>query len=182
MPIYQVRSFREAQVTLTTIAHAIVAHRPFTIFYIYQNCTTGHWKHGHRFYLVGAIFHYTIACWGCLFFVFQVLFSDLVRFVLFLADFEVLTLYQIYGFHGLKIGRFSPFSYHGGLVVMWGMYLALLVGGFAPFYVSLKSSGTKGPERPSSQRVSVAYGHFKGYCRRQTEKMVKPMKKLVADV
>jgi len=65
---------------------------------------------------------------------------------------------------------------------MWGMYLVLLVGGFSPFYVSLKSCGTKRPERLSSRRMSVAYGHFKGYFRRQTEKMVKPMKKLVADV
>jgi len=107
---------------------------------IYQNLTAGHWLHGHRWSLVGTIFHYVVGCWGCLFFVFQVLFSDVVRFVCFLSVTEEKTMYDILGVNSLATGKFRPFSYHGGLVVMWVMYLVLLVGGFSPFYVSARAS------------------------------------------
>ena len=109
---------------------------------IYQNCTSGHWKHGHRYFsVVGTTFHWIVAAWGCCFFVFQVLFSDVVRFVLFLRGDEVKTLYELLDIASPGIRAMHPFSYHGGLVCMWVMYLVLLLGGFKPFYVSLRSAG-----------------------------------------
>lgn len=109
---------------------------------IYQNCMTGHWEHGHRWFpIMGKVFHYVVGAWGIGFFVCQVLMSDVVRFYLFLNDKPLQTLNQILGIASPRIGSFHPFSYHGGLVLMWSMYLFLMVTGFKPFFLSLKAAG-----------------------------------------
>jgi len=108
---------------------------------IYQNCTSGHWKHGHSsFPILGKIFHYVVGAWGCGFFVFQVLASDFIRFSLFVLDKEVKNMYTILGAQRLRIDGFDIFGYHEGLVIMLIFYLIILFGGFSHFYASLKAN------------------------------------------
>ena len=112
---------------------------------IYQNCTSGHWKHGHRrFPWLGVLLHYIAAIWGLGFFIWQVIGHDCVRFVTFLTGGNsATTLPELLGItsssssEDLQEDSFHPFSYHGGLVLMWSMYLFLLLGGFTHFYLSI---------------------------------------------
>ena len=121
---------------------------------IYQNCTSGHWKHhGHeRFPWLGHFVHYTAAFWGLGFFVWQVVCQDCVRFLFFLTGTESTAalpeLLGITSFSGeedeeSRDNSFHPFSYHGGLVLMWVMYLFLLIGGFNHVYLSIGHDTTR---------------------------------------
>ena len=114
---------------------------------IYQNCTSGHWKNGHdQSPLLGLVVHYVTAAWGCGFFVFQVLCSDSVRFMLFLKGEPIKSLFTRFGVVSPGVHSFHPFDYHGGLVAMWVVYLVLLSGGFNPFYFSLQVTTKKKPD------------------------------------
>jgi len=106
---------------------------------IYQNFTSGHWKNGHAFSIVGSIVHCVVAAWGLCFFVFQVLASDTVRFILFVLGKEVRNMYHITGLSSPSIGDFMVFGYHEGLVLVLIMYSVILLGGFKHFSVSLKT-------------------------------------------
>ena len=106
---------------------------------IYQNCTSGHWKHGNaKFPWLGTLVHYTALVWGMGFFVLQILCSDCVRFYFFLTGGQVKTLTELWEIQTPGVDAFHPFSYHGALVVMWVMYLVLMLSGFTPFHVKLQ--------------------------------------------
>ena len=108
---------------------------------IYQNCTSGHWKQGSaRFQWLGTLLHYAAMAWGGGFFVWQILCSDCVRFYFFLTGGQVQTLTQLWEIQTPGVEAFNPFSYHGALVIMLCMYLALMISGFAPSYIKLQSA------------------------------------------
>jgi len=115
------------------------AWRVAVLMPIYQNCTSGHWKHGHeQIPVLGTILHYLVGAWGLGFFAMQVVCSDGVRYFHFLTGGEDETLFEQLDISRAGVDSFHPFSYHGGLVVMWILYLVLMVGGFTPFYASLE--------------------------------------------
>lgn len=105
---------------------------------IYQNCTNGHWMKGHSKPGVGKVVHYFMGAWGLCFFLQQVIFSDLERFVQFLNGWEQRGLLKMLGLPSLKL-----FSYHGGLVVMFIVYGLMLVGGFSHFRVFVSRPRTR---------------------------------------
>jgi len=97
---------------------------------IYQNYTTGHWIKGHSKPIVGKVVHYIVCVWGTCFFLQQVLFSDVERFVQFLNGWEQKSLTKMMGLPWSRM-----FSYHGVLVAMFITYGIVLFGGFSNYKV-----------------------------------------------
>lgn len=100
---------------------------------IYKNCTSGHWKHGHKNPVIGDAFHYFMAAFGILFFLNQVIASDLIKFVQYLNGWE-----QIDAMAMMGLQRFKMLCYHRGLVVSWLAYGFILLGGFSHYCIFLR--------------------------------------------
>jgi hypothetical protein len=117
---------------------------------IYQNCTNGHWKNGHFIPAVGKLLHYSMAGWGVLFFLQQVITTDLFKFVQYLNGWEVRGLFTILGWKTFKL-----FSYHGGLVVMWIMYGLMLLGGFSHYRVFVDRDAGPVPLQAQAAKTTI---------------------------
>lgn len=115
------------------------AWRTAMLMPIYQNCTNGHWEHGHRrFPILGKILRYILIVWSVFFFLFQVIQSDVIKFSQFMMDTHQEGLIDRWGFDHTFFFKDVRYPYREALVTMIIMYGALHVTGFTLFRVFVR--------------------------------------------
>lgn len=106
---------------------------------IYQNCTNGHWEHGHkRFPILGKLLKYVAIVWGIWFFLFQVVNSDIMQTYQFCRGLPSEILIKKLGLYKAPFFRWMHYPYRMSLVTMWIMYGILPLLGFQPFLIFLQ--------------------------------------------
>jgi len=109
---------------------------------IYQNCTNGHWSHGHtRFPILGKILRIVAMCWGVWFLCFQVIQSDVFKFSQYLMDEHQHGLIDILGLNHHPLLKYWTYPYRFALVTMFVTYGLLHVTGFTLFRITIQTQG-----------------------------------------
>jgi hypothetical protein len=108
---------------------------------IWQNCVSGHWKHGHPIKLVGLLVHYGMMLFGILFLIFQVLQADVINTYQFAYDYQKVGILESLGWDDNNWLWFElKYPYMRSLVLSWLFYAALHVTGFSLFKVVLQKN------------------------------------------
>lgn len=119
------------------------AWRTAMLLPIYQNCTNGHWEHGHRRYpMAGKVLRWTLIVWSVLFFIFQIIQSDIVKFRQFMHDKTQVGLITKWGLEEAPFFRSVLYPYREALVTMIIMYATLHFTGFTLFRIFVRREGS----------------------------------------
>ena len=126
---------------------------------IYQNCTNRHWEQGNRrMPILGHILKRILIVWFVFFALFQVIQSDVIKFVQFLLDQHQQGLIDMAGLSKAPFFRSVLYPYREALVTMIIMYGLLPCFGFTTFRIFVRREERVAPSRDaggSSEMVSL---------------------------
>jgi hypothetical protein len=110
---------------------------------IWQNCATGHWKHGHPFKAVGFLVHYGMIVFGIGFLIFQVLQADVVNTYQYIYGHKKEGIIQILGWGEESLLWYElEYPYMRCLVFSWLFYALLHVTGFSLMRIALQKQSS----------------------------------------